>query len=103
MRTLRTPRPASFSPPARRAAQKHAFPVSRAEVDAVIACEADAAAPLIRRLFDFLTPQARGGAATAAAGALDGLRCVAPPPRYSARARVPCRAPCAVRVAPPWH
>jgi hypothetical protein len=63
-------------PRPRRAAQKHAFPVSRAEVDAVIACEADAAAPLIRRLFDFLTPQARGGAATAAAGALDGLRCV---------------------------
>ena len=50
------------------APQKLGFVLSRAEAEAVIACEPDAAPTLIARLFDFLTPVARG------ALGLDSLR-----------------------------
>jgi hypothetical protein len=50
--------------------QKLGFVLSRAEAEAVIACEPDAAPTLVARLFDFLTPVARG------VPGLYSLRCV---------------------------
>ena len=68
------PAPELRARPRRRAAQKHGFALSRAEVDAIIACDENAAAPLITRMYDFLTPQARGAAGVAAG--LETVRCV---------------------------